>query len=176
MRRTHHRDDARGPVVPSRRTPLVPADPRSYAADVSAATVLYLVCAACAVASIVLAVLGVVWLATDRRVRRVRVPARLVTRAPSGAGETVDVEYPAPDGRPLRARLVVADAPAPGTPPWFDGTVWVDPANPLDVRTHPQARRRRAVVALVAAGALFVATAGTGLVAMIVGLQDAMSP
>jgi len=175
MHRTHHRDDARSPVVPSRRTPLVPAGPHSYAADVSAATVLYLVCAVCAVASIVLAVLGVVWLATDRRVPRVRVPARLLSRVPFGAGEVVDVEYPAPDGRPLRAQLVVANVRAPGVPPSFDGTVWVDPTNPVDVRARRQVRSRRAIVALVAAAVLFVATAGTGLSAMIVGLQDAMA-
>lgn len=102
------------------------------------------------------------------RVRRVRVPARLLQRVWAGPGEIVDVEYPAPDGSPLRARLWVTYARAPGIPYAFDGTVWVNPVDPSDVTPRSVGRNGWAVTSLVVGLVLLLACGGLWLASRLV--------
>ncbi len=124
--------------------------------------------------AIVLAVVGFRALAVARGVRRVRVPARLLSESPSPGGEYADVEYPAPDGRLLRARVHVFRVRAPGQPYVFDGTVWVDPARPTDVTPRRQGRTTGAVVTLVLAGVALVGTVGCLIAAGVVRFAETL--
>ncbi|GEA82340.1 hypothetical protein [Cellulomonas uda] len=138
------------------------------ASDPSPAAVLWLVCAVCALLTAVLATLGGRWLAAARRVHRVQVPARALSSAYVGPGTFVDVEYPGPDGRPLRAQLFVWLVRAPGVPYTFDGTVWVDPHHPADVTPRRQGRTTRATLTLILAAVTLAGTVGTGFAALVV--------
>ena len=136
--------------------------------DPSPAAVLGVVSAACAVLTTVLAVVGFRWLSAARRVVRVRVPARELHSTYVGPGTFVDVEYPGPDGRPLRGHLFVWLVRAPGVPYTFDGTVWVDPRNPVDITPRSQGRTTRATLTLIGAAVALAATVGTGFAALVV--------
>ncbi|MBO3089254.1 hypothetical protein [Cellulomonas dongxiuzhuiae] len=140
----------------------------------STSSALVLACVGSLVLAVVLAVLGFRALAAARGVRRVQVPARLLSEAPSPGGEFVDVEYPAPDGRTLRARMHVFRVHAPGQPYVFDGTVWVDPARPTDVTPRRQGRTAGAVTTLVLAGVALVAALGTGIGAAVVRFAESL--
>jgi len=129
-------------------------------------------CAACTVVAVVLAVLGFRWLLAARRVRRVRVPARELHSTYIGPGTFVDVEYPGPDGRPLRGSMFVWLVRAPGVPYTFDGTVWVDPADPTDITPRLQGRTTRATLTLIFAAIALVAALGTGMGAFIANLGE----
>ena len=116
-----------------------------------------LLCAGVAVAlGVTLLVVGGRALARNARVRRVQVPARLLSRSWVGPGEVVDVEYPAPDWTPLRTRLYVNFVDAPGVPTRFDGTVWVNPADPHDVTPRRVGRSTWGTVGVAAGGFLLV--------------------
>ncbi|UJP39756.1 hypothetical protein [Cellulomonas palmilytica] len=140
----------------------------SALSDPSPAAVLGVVCAVCAVVTAVLATVGFRWLAAARGVQRVRVPARQLSSSYVGPGTFVDVEYPGPDGRPLRTQLFVWLVRAPGVPYTFDGTVWVDPRNPADVTPRRQGRTTRATLTLIVAAIALAATVGTGFAALVV--------
>lgn len=115
------------------------------------------------VLALVLAVVGFRALGRARRVRRVRVPARELSSTYVGPGTYVDVEYPDPHGRPLRAQIFVWLVRAPGVPYTFDGTVWVDPANPSDVTPRRQGRTARATLTLIAAAIVTAGALATGM-------------
>ena len=76
----------------------------------------------------------------ERRVRRVRLPARLVQRIPLPPGYLLTVEFPGPDGRPRQATLMSAIRRGLGATPEFSGWVWVDADRPSDVVVRPGAR------------------------------------
>lgn len=136
--------------------------------------VLLTACAGSVVLAVVLAVVGFRALGRARGVRRVQVPARLLATTPSPGGDVVDVEYPAPDGTTLRARLQVFRVHAPGQPYVFDGTVWVDPTDPTDVTPRRQGRTAGAVTTLVLAGVGLVAAVGTGIAAGVVAFAQSL--
>lgn len=131
-------------------------------------TLLALLSAVAAVLSVTLLVLAIRTFVRLGRVRRVRVPARLLQRRWGLAGEIVDVEYPAPDGSPLRARLWVTYVRAIGLPYAFDGTVWVDPADPTDVTPRYVGRNGWAVTGLVVGTVLLLVAVGLWVAAQAV--------
>ncbi len=124
--------------------------------------------------AVVLAVVGSRRLARARGVRRVQVPARVRSSVPVPGGDLVDVEYPGPDGRVLRAQVMTFLVTAPGQPYTFDGTVWVDPRDPADVTPRRQGRTTAATVTLVLAAVALVLAVGLLAAAVVVGLAQAL--
>lgn len=148
--------------------------PARTVVDMPASSVLALVCVGCVALTVVLAVAGFRALSAARRVPRVRVPARELSSTYVGPGTFVDVEYPDPHGRPLRAHLFVWLVRAPGVPYTFDGTVWVDPANPADATPRRQGRTTRATLVLIVAAVTAAAALGTGVAALVVRLGESL--
>ncbi|MFC0643936.1 hypothetical protein [Cellulomonas phragmiteti] len=135
---------------------------------------LALACVGSLVLAVVLAVIGFRALGRARGVRRVQVPARLLSTSPSPGGDLVEVEYPAPDGTTLRTRMQVFRVHAPGQPYIFDGTVWVDPARPTDATPRRQGRTSGAVTTLVLAGVALLAALGTGIGSVVVRFAESL--
>lgn len=100
-----------------------------------------------------------------RAVDRVQVPARSLSETRTLAGEEHLVEYPAPDGSPLRATVHVARVRVPGQPYVFDGTVWVARDDPTDVVARSWGRQTGGFVRIVVGVVLVVAALGLGLAA-----------
>lgn len=119
--------------------------------------VLLLLAGLTAASGVTLLLLGIRALVRNARVRRVQVPATLLRSSWVGPGEVVDVEYPAPDGSTLGARLYVNFVDAPGLPSRFDGTVWVDPDDPRDVTPRRVGRNAWGTVGTVTGSVLLVA-------------------
>ncbi|WP_129338126.1 hypothetical protein [Cellulomonas endophytica] len=121
---------------------------------------------ACLVAGVVLVVVGLVRVSRARAVDRVRLPARLVSRTWAVSGSQVVVEYPAPDGSPLRASMFVWVVRAPGMSPGFDGTVWAARDDPSDVTPRRQGRTATGAFLAVLGGALLAVSSGLGITAL----------
>ncbi|MCC2333753.1 hypothetical protein [Cellulomonas wangsupingiae] len=138
----------------------------------SVSVVLALACVVLLVIAVLLAVVGFRRLRRARGVRRVRVPATLVSQTYAGAGDVLHVEYPAPDGTPLRATIYMWLVNAPGVPYTFDGTVWVDPADPTDVTPRRQGRTTWATVTLILAAIALVGAIGTGIASAVVAFAE----
>ncbi|GEK21753.1 hypothetical protein [Cellulomonas xylanilytica] len=97
--------------------------------------------------AVVVLVLGVVALPVGirlltraRAVPRIRLPARAVSKVSVLAGDVITVEYPGPDGAPLRREVFAAFRQGLGATPMFHGYVYVNPADPTDVKTRPQGK------------------------------------
>ena len=71
---------------------------------------------------------------------RIRPPARVVSKVDIVAGDVMTVEYPGPDGAPLRAEVFAAFRQGLGATPMFHGYVYVNPEDPTDVKTRPQGK------------------------------------
>lgn len=123
---------------------------------------------------VVLAVVGARRLRVARGVHRVQVPARVLSSVPVPGGDVVEVEYPGPDGAPLRARVPTFLVTAPGQPYTFDGTVWVDPARPHDVTPRRHGRTTGATVTLVLAAVVLVAGLGALVAAGVVAFAQTL--
>ena len=97
-----------------------------------------------AVALLVLGVValpvGIGLLSRARSVRRIQLPARVVSKVDIVAGDVMTVEYPGPDGAPLRAEVFAAFRQGLGATPMFHGYVYVNPDDPTDVKTRPQGK------------------------------------
>lgn len=81
---------------------------------------------------------GLLMVRSARSPHRVAVAGRIIERSWMTTPTRVTVEYPAPDGTPLRARLSAGLAgglrgPRPGDPV----TLYVDPRHPQDVSLGP---------------------------------------
>ena len=83
---------------------------------------------------------GIRLLTRARAVPRVRVPARALSQVPLLAGNVITVEYPGPDGAPLRGDVFAAFRQGLGATPMFDGYVYVNPNDPTDIKTRPQGK------------------------------------
>jgi hypothetical protein len=83
---------------------------------------------------------GIVALVRARAVPRVQVPARVVSRFTVLAGDVITVEYPGPDGTPLRRDVFAASRRGLGATPTFHGYAYVNPDDPTDVKTRPQGK------------------------------------
>ena len=147
-------------------------DPHRYRVRVPTSSVLALVCVVLVVLTVLLAVAGFRRLSRVRGVRRVQVPATLVSRTYTGAGDVLHVEYPAPDGSPLRATIYMWLVNAPGVPYTFDGTVWVNPADPTDVTPRRQGRTTTATVTLIFAAIALTGAVGTGIASAVVRFAE----
>jgi len=147
-------------------------DPHRYRVRVPTSSVLALVCVVLVVLTVLLAVAGFRRLSRVRGVRRVQVPATLVSRTYTGAGDVLHVEYPAPDGSPLRATIYMWLVNAPGVPYTFDGTVWVNPADPTDVTPRRQGRTTAATVTLIFAAIALTGAVGTGIASAVVRFAE----
>jgi hypothetical protein len=101
---------------------------------------LLLVAGACLVVGPVLLVVGGRKVAAARRVPRVVVPARLVSRWLVPGGMMLTIEYPGPDGQPLRADTYAVMRQGVGATPMFTGWAYVNPEDPSDVMTRPTGR------------------------------------
>lgn len=101
---------------------------------------------------------GAVSMARQRRVRRIRLPARVLTQLPTPPGNLMTVEYPGPDGAPVRTTILVAWRRGLGATPTFSGSVWVDPENPADVMARPGGRTLHGLLLL--AFGLVIVTGG----------------
>ena len=77
----------------------------------------------------------------ERRIRRVQLPARLLTKMLLPPGFLLTVEYPGPDGAPRQASLMSAIRRGLGATPEFQGWVWVNANDPSDVVVRPGARQ-----------------------------------
>lgn len=106
----------------------------------SAAFLLTLLAVTTVVVGPVLIVLGSRRIAAARSVPRVAVPARLLHRWPVPGGLMLSIEYPGPDGRPLRADTYAVMKQGLGATPTFAGWAYVNPENPSDVMTRPTGR------------------------------------
>lgn len=126
-------------------------------------------------------VLGVVLLVVSgrrsgraRAVDRVRVPARSLSERWTLAGDEHLVEYPGPDGTPLRATIVVTRVTAPGQPYLFDGWVWVARHDPTDVVSRSWGTQAGSLVTMIF-GIVFLMTAfGLGLTAGILAFVSTL--
>ncbi|WP_147525026.1 hypothetical protein [Cellulomonas timonensis] len=124
--------------------------------------------------AVVLLTVGLRQVGAARRVDRVRLPARLLHR-PWWGSSVVVVEYPAPDGSPLVARMKMFFVYAPGVSYEFDGTVWANRDDPTDVTPRQTGRvTAGAVVAIVGATFLLVAF-GTGLASAIIAASESIT-
>lgn len=103
-----------------------------------------------------------------RAVDRVRVPARSLSERWTLGGDEHLVEYPGPDGAPLRATIVVTRVTAPGQPYLFDGWVWVARDDPTDVVSRTWGRQSGSFVTMILGIILLVMAFGLGLTAGIV--------
>ncbi|WP_456786040.1 hypothetical protein [Cellulomonas sp. P5_C5] len=83
---------------------------------------------------------GIVLLVRARSVPRIQLPARVVSKVDVVAGDVMTVEYPGPDGAPLRAEVFAAFRQGLGATPMFHGYVYVNPEDPTDVKTRPQGK------------------------------------
>ena len=83
---------------------------------------------------------GIRLLSRARAVPRVQVPARAISQVPLMAGNVITVEYPGPDGRPLRTDVFAALRRGLGATPMFSGYVYVNPNDPTDIKTRPQGK------------------------------------
>ena len=97
--------------------------------------------------AIVLLVVGAIGLPVGLRllsraqgVPRIQVPARAVTEVPVIAGKVITVEYPGPDGAPLRRDVFAAHRSGIGATPTFHGYAYVNRNDPTDVKTRPQGK------------------------------------
>lgn len=111
------------------------------------------------VACVVLTTVAI-WLGVRaRRQRRIRLPARLVSKVIMPPGYLLTVEFPAPDGTPRRATVLSALRRGIGATPEFQGWVWVNLDNHDDVIVRPHARMFWPTFFGVAAGFALLATA-----------------
>lgn len=76
----------------------------------------------------------------ERAKERVQLPARELARQFIPPGWVVEVEYPGPDGAPLRTAVFSARRWGIGATPPFSGWVWVARRDPSDVVLRPRAR------------------------------------
>nr|WP_297428032.1 hypothetical protein [uncultured Actinotalea sp.] len=76
----------------------------------------------------------------ERAKERVQLPARELARQFIPPGWVIEVEYPGPDGAPLRAAVFSARRWGLGATPPFSGWVWVARRDPSDVVLRPHAR------------------------------------
>ncbi len=76
----------------------------------------------------------------ESRVRRIQLPARLVSRAYAVAGDALTIEFPGPDNEPRRTVVFSATRRGLGATPTFQGWVWVNVDDPSDVVVRPRAR------------------------------------
>lgn len=83
---------------------------------------------------------GIVLLTRARDVPRLQLPARVVSKVSVLAGDVMTVEYPGPDGAPLRHDVFAAFRQGLGATPMFHGYVYVNPDDPTDVKTRPQGK------------------------------------
>jgi len=83
---------------------------------------------------------GIRLLVRARAVPRIQLPARAVGRVSVLAGDVLTVEYPGPDGAPLRHDVFAATRRGLGASPTFHGYVYVNPGDPTDVKTRPQGK------------------------------------
>ena len=107
----------------------------------------------------------------ENRIRRLRLPARLVSRTAVPPGHVLTVEFPGPDGAPRRTTVLSAHRRGLGATPTFSGWVWVDPDDPSDVVVRPRARLFWPLLLTVAG--VVVLTAG-GVVALVVAADSAV--
>lgn len=125
----------------------------------------------CVALTAVCLVLGTRQVRVQRGVERIRVPARLISGTPAVNGRRLEVEYPAPDGSPLRAEISIHTVNALRIWQPFDGSVWVNRDDPTDVTARSHGRSTRAVV-LFSAGFTFAVVAfGLGVVALIMATE-----
>lgn len=76
----------------------------------------------------------------ERRITRIQLPARLITKVWVVPGYLLTVEFPGPDGAPRQAKVFSAIRQGIGATPPFNGFVWVDRDDPSDVIVRPRAR------------------------------------
>jgi len=122
----------------------------------------------------VLIVLGSRRIGAARRVPRVAVPARLLSRWLVPGGMMLTIEYPGPDGRPLRADTYAVMRQGIGATPMFAGWAYVNPDDPSDVMTRPTGRTGAGWWLVVVGIVLCVATLGLLLAAWVVHLVSTM--
>ncbi|MGY4645152.1 hypothetical protein [Cellulomonas sp. URHB0016] len=118
----------------------------------------------------VLVVLGSRRVAAARRVPRVAVPARLVSRWLAPGGMMLTIEYPGPDGRPLRADTYAVVRTGLGATPTFAGWAYVNRDDPSDVMTRPTGRTGAGWWFVIVGIVLCVGTLGLLLAAWAVHL------
>lgn len=110
----------------------------------------------------------------ERRISRIQLPARLVSKVWVVPGFMLNLEFPGPDGAPRRTSVFSAMRRGLGATPHFGGWVWVNRADPSDVIVRPRARAFWPVFLSVAGGIVLV----FGLVATVViwgiGAMDAL--
>ena len=123
-----------------------------------------------AVALLVLGVVvlpvGIRLLLKARAVPRVRVPARVVSKVLVLVGDVITVEYPGPDGAPLRRDVFAAHRSGIGATPTFDGYAYVNRNDPTDVKTRPQGKIGPGCTLIIVGGVALV----VGLVFLMVAL------
>ncbi|GIG21411.1 hypothetical protein Cch01nite_21350 [Cellulomonas chitinilytica] len=124
----------------------------------------------------VLIVLGSRRIAAARNVPRVAVPARLLSRWPVPGGLMLSVEYPGPDGRPLRADTYAVIRQGLGATPTFAGWVYVNRDDPSDVMTRPTGRTGAGWWLVIVGIVLCVASLLLLLVAGVVAVSNAGVP
>ncbi|MBX9244717.1 DUF3592 domain-containing protein [Actinotalea ferrariae] len=112
-----------------------------------------------ALLGVALVVGGLLMVRSQRSSRWVAVPGRVVDRSFLTTPTRVTVEYPAPDGAPLRARVSAGlmgglRGPEVGA----DVTVYVDPRRPTDVTLGPSSATTTYGWAFVAMGAFALVT------------------
>ena len=101
-----------------------------------------------------------------RAVPRVQVPARVVSKFTVLAGDVITLEYPGPDGAPLRRDVFAATRRGLGATPTFHGYAYVNRDDPTDVKTRPQGKiGPGSTLTIVGSVALLV-----GLVLLLVAL------
>ena len=97
-----------------------------------------------AIALLVLGVIalpvGIRLLLRARAVPRIQVPARVVSKILVLVGDILTVEYPGPDGAPLRRDVFAAHRSGIGATPTFHGYAYVNRNDPTDVKTRPQGK------------------------------------
>jgi len=138
---------------------------------VAAALLLTVLAVTTVVVGPVLIVLGSRSIAAARSVPRVAVPARLLHRWPVPGGLMLSIEYPGPDGRPLRADTYAVMRQGLGATPTFAGWAYVNPENPSDVMTRPTGRTGAGWWLVIVGIVLCVATAGLLLAALVVRMS-----
>jgi len=138
---------------------------------VSAALLLTVLAVTTVVVGPVMIVLGSRSIAAARSVPRVAVPARLLHRWPVPGGLMLSIEYPGPDGRPLRADTYAVMRQGLGATPTFAGWAYVNPENPSDVMTRPTGRTGAGWWLVIVGIVLCVATAGLLLAALVVRMS-----
>lgn len=140
----------------------------------SASLLLALLAVTTVVVGPVLIVLGSRRVAAARNVPRVAVPARLLHRWPVPGGLMLSIEYPGPDGRPLRADTYAVMRQGLGATPTFAGWAYVNPENPSDVMTRPTGRTGAGWWLVIVGIVLCVATAGLLLAALVVRMSEGL--